>query len=170
MYPRNDRSRPHVSIPAGALPPTNPSPSARSPYAFEVTPPPFYQDNNVPGPPMPNPWEVYQAQSPQTARPRTQSLFSSSRANLSLRNPTELDNLTFPEAQMSRATSARAALEITPSLSHHHSKSDIGPSSPGFHTLQREESNISLASSYYHHLDDSDQYATGSSEVPALLL
>ncbi|KAJ3783008.1 hypothetical protein GGU11DRAFT_848965 [Lentinula aff. detonsa] len=120
MSPYNHPTRPHVSIPqppSGALPPgaqqpTNPSPSTRpyTPWAFEVTPPPFADDQY----PLHNPWGDEHG-SPSALRHRTLSL-----VNLpsdGSRTPTRVGSLqasttgplAFPEPQIYRSVSQRAS-------------------------------------------------------------
>lgn len=156
MYTQNNRPRPHVSIPAGARAPTNPSPSARafSPFSVEVTPP-AYEDS-----PLANPWDSIQnsSYSPDTPRTRTQSMYSSYPGNSNA-------SISFPEPMIYRSTSARASLQPTPTLTHRHSRSDVGHSASAIR-LHRDPSSISVASvaasSYYHNDasdSDRDQYA-----------
>ncbi|KAF5377347.1 hypothetical protein D9757_007993 [Collybiopsis confluens] len=168
---RNHHSppRPHLSIhpsqppppparylPPGAQQPTNPSPSqAYSPWAFEVTPPPFTDDHQYA--PLRNPWDG----TLENPRPRTVSL-----VNLhsdGSRTPTRVASLespptapmAFPEPQLFRSTSQR-------STGHRSTKSDVLNL-----RLQRDPSSLSLqstqsANSWYY--DDDDVYGSASNE------
>lgn len=168
-----ERSRPRVSIPPGALPPTNPSPSARSPYAFELTAP-YGTDDAY----LANPWDGINLPDPYLApgeRPRTQSMLnlrprSPSPSRASTADSRYTHALAFPEPQIYRSASQRT----TPNpgrlpLAHRYSRSEVVSPPPHSLSLQREPSNLSLASSYYPE-DYSDQYADGSADVCTMFI
>lgn len=159
------RPRPHLAIPPGAQQPVNPSPSARySPYNFEVTPPPYEDEPDES--PLANPWDSQSSfqQSPMTPRPRTHSLVNmyTPPATGPPGSPSQVvaPTMDFPQPTIFRSTSARPS---TPSLhpvtnsTHRYSHSYVGHEA---HSLRREVSANSLASSYYQ-LDDSDRYSAG---------
>jgi len=162
MYSSSTPRRPHVNIPAGARAPVNPSPSARQDsYSLEVTPPPYSPEDDEGYPTMS--WgessRYSLAHTPSTPRQRTSSLM-----NLHSRPSSQTQEIiAFPEPQIFRATSATASLEPSPPpLTHRHSRSDVsGSRSPTLQRLQRGESAISVASSYYA---EDDAYAV-SNEV-----
>ncbi|KAJ3865305.1 hypothetical protein EV359DRAFT_72510 [Lentinula novae-zelandiae] len=113
-------SRPYISIPqpppgilpSGAQRPTNPSPSTRpDPWAFEVTPPPFAENQYA----LHNPWGE-ENRSPNTLRHRTLSLINlpsdSSRPPSrvsSIQASTTNAPLAFPEPQIYRSVSQRVS-------------------------------------------------------------
>ncbi|KAJ3913880.1 hypothetical protein F5877DRAFT_83360 [Lentinula edodes] len=126
-------SRPYISIPqpppgilpSGAQRPTNPSPSTRpDPWAFEVTPPPFAENQYA----LHNPWGEENG-SPNTLRHRTLSLINlpsdSSRPPSrvsSVQASTTNAPLAFPEPQIYRSVSQRVS-------GHKPSASDISAGS-----------------------------------------
>ncbi|KAJ4494966.1 hypothetical protein C8J55DRAFT_109545 [Lentinula edodes] len=126
-------SRPYISIPqpppgilpSGAQRPTNPSPSTRpDPWAFEVTPPPFAENQYA----LHNPWGEENG-SPNTLRHRTLSLINlpsdSSRPPSrvsSVQASTTNAPLAFPEPQIYRSVSQRVS-------GHKPSASDISAES-----------------------------------------
>lgn len=165
-------SRPHVSIPQpqiphGALPPgaqrpINPSPSTRSytPWAFEVTPPAYPEEQFGS---LQNPWEDG-AESPDTLRHRTLSLSnlpsaprSPSRA-ASFQPGMSSAPVAFPEPHIYRSASQRP-------VGHKPSKSDA--SSPSL-MLQRDTSTTSFQSTHSWYYDDDDAYGSASNEVRGL--
>lgn len=160
-------SRPYISIPqpppgilpSGAQRPTNPSPSTRpDPWAFEVTPPPFAENQHA----LHNPWGEENG-SPNTLRHRTLSLINlpsdSSRPPSrvsSIQASTTNAPLAFPEPQIYRSVSQRVS-------GHKPSASDISaenlrlrhdPSVASFRSTQ------STNSWYYD-----DDYGSISNEV-----
>ncbi|KAJ7593119.1 hypothetical protein C8J56DRAFT_930435 [Mycena floridula] len=152
MSPSHDRTRPHVSIPSGARAPVNPS--LNSPYGIEVTPP-VYEDTLV------NPWNSLGGDhSPTTPRARAMSTNG-------VNTPRQQQYMPFPEPHIFRSTSARAALQPSPgpSVPHNYSKSDMGHGGYETHRMNRAPSNMSMASSYYHNLDDVDQYTAEPTDV-----
>ncbi|KAE9407826.1 hypothetical protein BT96DRAFT_914477 [Gymnopus androsaceus JB14] len=161
-------SRPHVSIPQpqiphGALPPgaqrpINPSPSTRSytPWAFEVTPPAYPEEQFGS---LQNPWEDG-AESPDTLRHRTLSLSNLPSAS---RSPSRAASfqpgmssapVAFPEPHIYRSASQRP-------VGHKPSKSDA--SSPSL-MLQRDTSTTSFQSTHSWYYDDDDAYGSASNE------
>lgn len=136
----------------------NPEPPF-SPYAFELTPAPDRQH-------VSNLWDTLDSQHvPGAFEPRTHSMLniSSQSSNLSRASTVSAASeplIPFPEPQLYRSSSQRASLSPgnIPVLTHRHSRSALGGGGPH---LRREESRLSLASSY-DQLDDSDHYETAS--------
>ncbi|KIK63091.1 hypothetical protein GYMLUDRAFT_163599 [Collybiopsis luxurians FD-317 M1] len=176
-YQHQHPSRPHLAVqtplppppPGGGLPPgaqqpMNPSPSrAYSPWAFEVTPPPFSDDHHYSA--LQNPW----GENSDNVRPRTVSLANlpsdgsrtptrvssppthvfSPPARVSSLQATSTASVAFPEPQLYRSTSQR-------STGHKSTKSDISNI-----RLQRDPSSLSLQSTLYY---DDDGYSSASNE------
>ncbi|KAG7089591.1 hypothetical protein E1B28_011258 [Marasmius oreades] len=154
-YDSHSRSRPQISIPASQLPPgarqpINPSPSSRlySPWAFEVTPPPYREDvdGHVPSR---NPWDE------QNARQRTQSMVNLSRTSNMAAAPGIVTPMAFPEPQICRSVSQRAVQPALERFGHRPSRSDVQ-----VERLHQTPSMISLASSYRN--EESDDYAASN--------
>ncbi|KAJ8072495.1 hypothetical protein PM082_016054 [Marasmius tenuissimus] len=152
------RSRPHISIPAAQLPPgaaqpTNPSPSSRgpSPWAFEISPPPYHPDVEGMNAPLRNPWDEY------NARQRTRSMvnLNPSRASTMTSTVTRA-SMAFPEPQIYRSVSQRAG-QPDMGYGHHPSRSEVP-----FGGLHHNPSMVSVASSY--RTEESDDYAVESNE------
>ncbi len=163
MY--HQHSRPRVAIPNGARQPINPSPSAYSPYNFELTPATQPEQEYY----LANPWDGIALPNPYGERPRTQSMVNPRRSPSPSRASTVaatgyVPPIAFPEPQVYRSASTRAPNSTLapsrPSMTHRHSKSDMDPD---YLRMQRAPSNLSLASSYYP--EDSDHYASGSADV-----
>lgn len=158
--------RPHVLIPPppppqsvlppGAQPPMNPSPSSRyTPWAFEVTPPPYADEHFAP---LNNPWPG--EESPETLRHRTLSLINLPSENS--RPPSRATGyqqapsppIAFPEPQIYRSSSQRVAGHKS---SRSESVHDI--------RLHRDPSFQSITSTSSLYYDDDDTYGSASNEV-----
>ncbi|KAJ3714271.1 hypothetical protein C8R42DRAFT_255481 [Lentinula raphanica] len=163
MSSYNHPTRPHVYIPQppssglppGARQPTNPSPSTRpDAWAFEVTPPPFVDEQHS----LHNPWGDDEYGSPSNLRHRTLSLVNlpsdGSRTPTrigSLQAPTTVP-LAFPEPQIYRSASQRAS-------GHRPSASDVSSLQ-----LRREPSTGSFQSSQTNSWYHDDDYSSVSNE------
>lgn len=171
-------TRPHVSIPAGARPPVNPSPSARTPnsrasqlsaYDFEVTPPSRYPINQFPEH-LSNPWDnVVYTQMPSPESPTTSRQRAISMIDIAVRPPSRSSTtnlsgapstMAFPEPQIFRSASQRSSLyPESGQTGHRPSRSDVGLPASTLR-LQKYPSSTSLAStvSSYNPNDDSDHF------------
>jgi hypothetical protein len=149
------RTRPHVSIPAGARPPQNPS--------YPSQPPPMYSwDPAAQDDFLPNPWDDA-TPTPTDPYPQSQSLRPGPSIHVrpASRPPSRATTasaavpdsappmLSFPEPHIQRSTSATASVSR---LGHRPSRSDVGPDGG---RLQHSESMVSLASMNSTH---SNQY------------
>ncbi|KAK0223358.1 hypothetical protein IW262DRAFT_820050 [Armillaria fumosa] len=158
MYSNDRHSRPHVSIPPGSQQSMIPA-SPFSPYAFELTTPAAEQQQH-----MSNPWDNFdQLHVPGAFEPRPHSMLrsrSSSPGRASTVSEAWEPPIAFPEPQLYRSSSQRTTLSPGNAsiLSHRHSRSALAGDGP---PLRREESRLSLASSY-DQPDDSDHYETAS--------
>lgn len=161
MYSNGRHSRPHVSIPPGSQQSLIPA-SPFSPYAFELSTPAADQQQHIS-----NLWDNSdQLHVPGAFEPRPHSMLrsrSSSPGRASTVSEAWEPPIAFPEPQLYRSSSQRTPLYPgnTSMLSHRHSRSVLGGDGP---PLRREESRLSLASSY-DQPDDSDHYETASAGV-----
>lgn len=137
------RPHPHVAIPPGAAPPTNPSPtSAWSSYLLQ--PPPhdpstssIYSDSGYSG---------YGYTYPSSLSPRI-SLDAPSRPASRASSYTEQDpdRIRFPEPQLYRSSSQRASLRPVPPIAHRATRSELTVS-PTQRSVSRPPSFVSTSS------------------------
>lgn len=163
MYQQHNPSRPRVSIPSADVPgyPNNPDPSDQTfpSYVFEVTPPGYLE-------PLHNPWDN-RIKPPSNPRPRVHSMVEMQPNPLSRSVSvfeTGTPTMAFPEPQLYRSVSQRQTLQPPGTLSHRHSRSDLGSAALTMHRDQSSTSVVSTASSYYVN-DENDHYGSGSAEV-----
>lgn len=137
-----NRPHPHVSIPPGAAPPTNPSPSSTwSSYLYRSSP----ED-------PPNIWSDHGS-----VRNSTSGSTSTPRISLDLpsRPPSraasfydqDTSRITMPEHQLYRSASQRASLRPNPTPAHRATRSELTVSPTHFSGESRPPSVISTSSS-----------------------
>ncbi|KAF9267744.1 hypothetical protein L218DRAFT_970604 [Marasmius fiardii PR-910] len=132
----------------------NPSPSSRAyltPWAFEVNPPPYHDDVDVQGS-LRNPWDEVDA------RQRTQSMVNPSRSSTIVATTgARVAPMAFPEPQIYRSVSQRAAQPEPERFSHRPNGSDTHLEGSRLH---HTSSMVSVASSYRN--EENDDYPTSN--------